>query len=152
MDTPDGSDRNGLGALYGSGARELQDHFDSRRLADRLASLTLHDALDEGDIALVRDQSTVWVATVDADGGPDVFYKGGAPGFVEVVDPSELRMPIYNGNGMWRTLGNCGRYIHRDGKVSPYVPAEGHEPPVPDWKRLPPLREVLPANDPARDG
>lgn len=207
MDTPDGSDRNTLGALYGSGARELQDLFDSRRLADRLASLTLHDALDEGDIALVRDQSTVWVATVDADGWPDVSYKGGAPGFVEVVDPTELRMPIYNGNGMWRTLGNiadngrvallfvdtqrpwrmrvhgvgtvltdaaatqglvgaeavlsikvgrvfpnCGRYIHRDGTVSPYVPVEGHEPPVPDWKRLPPLREVLPANDPARDG
>lgn len=194
------------GALYGVGARALQDHFDSRRLADQLESLTLHGELNEGDIALVGDQSAVWIATVDADGWPDVSYKGGEPGFVDVVDPTELRIPIYNGNGMWRTLGNiadngrvallfvdterpwrmrvhgtgsvvtdqtstqafigaeavlvvhvgrvfpnCGRYIHQGGTISPYVPVEGQSPPIPEWKRLPPLREVLPAGDPARD-
>jgi len=194
-----------LGAMYGEGARALQDEFDSRRLADRLAEVTLHGALDEGDIALVRDQATVWVATVDADGWPDVSYKGGNPGFVSVISPSELQLPIYNGNGMWRTLGNirdngkvallfvdqtrpwrvrvhgigtvltdpavvgtfhgaeavlrvqvarvfpnCGRYIHREGEVSPNVPQPGSETPVAEWKLLPFLNEVLPAHDPAR--
>lgn len=194
------------GALYGEGSRSLQDEFDSRRLADRLAEVTLHTELDEGDIALVADQAAVWVSTVDADGWPDVSYKGGAPGFVEVVDPRTLRLPIYNGNGMWRTLGNirdngrvallfvdqqrpwrmrvhgtgvvstdpsdtdafleaeavltidvarvfpnCGRYIHREGEISPYVPQSGRATPIPDWKRLPVLREVLPADDPARN-
>ena len=94
------------GPLYGPGARDLQERFDSRRLADRLVELTLHAALDDGDIALVRDQSAVWVATVDADGWPDVSYKGGDRGFVQVVSPHELRVPFFNGNGMWRTLGN----------------------------------------------
>ena len=194
-----------LGVMYGEGARALQDEFDSRRLADLLAEVTVHGALDQGDIELVRDQSAVWVATVDADGWPDVSYKGGNPGFVKVIDPSELQLPIYNGNGMWRTLGNvrdngrvallfvdqarpwrmrvhgigavltdpaaveafhgaeavlrvqvarvfpnCGRYIHQDGGISPFVPQPGSEPPVPEWKQLPFLREVLPANDPAR--
>ncbi len=192
--------------MYGPGARELQDEFDSRRLADRLVEVTLHAELDEGDVALIRDQAEVWVATVDADGWPDVSYKGGNPGFVEVVDPGELRVPFFNGNGMWRTLGNvrdtgrvallfvdrarpwrvrvhgtgtvhtddaatagfvgaeavlavhvtrvfpnCGRYIHQDGEISPYVPEEGRPAPIPDWKRLPVLREVLPATDPARN-
>ena len=41
------------GEMYGPGARSLQDQFDSRRLADRLAELTLHDQLDDGDIALI---------------------------------------------------------------------------------------------------
>jgi predicted pyridoxine 5'-phosphate oxidase superfamily flavin-nucleotide-binding protein len=193
------------GDLYGPGARALQDRFDSRRLADRLVDITLHGELDAGDIELIREQPAVWVATVDPDGWPDLSYKGGEPGFVQVVDPGELRIPVYNGNGMWRTLGNvldddrvallfiderrpwrvrvhgratvatdeastagfhgaeavlvvrvarvfpnCGRYIHRGGELSPFVPREGHEPPVPEWKQLPFLNEVLPADDPAR--
>lgn len=92
--------------LYGAGSRRLQDQFDSRRLADRLVELTLHTELDEGDIALVKDQSTVWISTVDADGWPDVSYKGGQPGFVRVVSPTELMIPNYDGNGMYRTYGN----------------------------------------------
>ena len=197
--------RDELGAMYGAGAREFQDHFDSRRLADRLVDVTLHHELDDGDVELVGDQAAVWVATVDADGWPDVSYKGGNPGFVEVRSPTELELPIFNGNGMWRTLGNvrdngrvallfvdqarpwrmrvhgtgtvltdqastarfteaeavlairvarvfpnCGRYIHRNEEISTYVPQAGRETPIPDWKRLPILREVLPAQDPAR--
>lgn len=95
------------GTLYGSGARALQDELDSRRLADRLAGYTVHGELDDGDLALVADQSTVWIATVDADGWPDVSYKGGAVGFVQAVGRRELRIPIYDGNGMFRTLGNA---------------------------------------------
>ncbi len=100
------SSSNPVGRLYGDGARSLQDAFDSRRLADALSSFTVHDALDDDDIALIRRQSTVWISTVDADGWPDVSYKGGDVGFVEVVNSTELRIPSYDGNGMWRTLGN----------------------------------------------
>jgi uncharacterized protein len=104
----------GGGRMYGDGARALQEAFDSQRLADALQAFTVHDALDDGDIELIRDQSTVWISTVDADGWPDVSYKGGDVGFVEVVSPSELRIPSYDGNGMWRTLGN----IIDDGRVA----------------------------------
>lgn len=95
-----------LGPLYGAGARALQDEFDSRRLADRLHELTVHSELTDDDAALIAAQSTVWVSTVDADGWPDVSYKGGDVGFVQVVSPTEVRIPAYNGNGMMRTLGN----------------------------------------------
>jgi predicted pyridoxine 5'-phosphate oxidase superfamily flavin-nucleotide-binding protein len=47
-----------------------------------------------------------WLATSDADGWPDVSYKGGLPGFVRVVGPSELAFPNYDGNGMYKSLGN----------------------------------------------
>ena len=92
--------------MYGAGARDLQDRFDSRRLAERLAGLTVHTELTQDDIALIGAQSTVWVSTVDADGWPDVSYKGGDLGFVRVVSPTELRIPSYDGNGMMRTMGN----------------------------------------------
>ena len=190
------------GRMYGDGARALQDAFDSRRLADALSTYTVHDTLRDDDAALIRRQSTVWIATVDADGWPDVSYKGGDVGFVDVAAPDELRIPIYDGNGMWRTLGNiaddgrvgllfidlerpwrmrvhgratvsiepadidrhvgaqavvivrigrifpnCGRYIHRDGAISKFVPRAEHRPPIPDWKRTDGLRPILPARD-----
>jgi uncharacterized protein len=92
--------------IYGDGARRLQDEFETRRLADVLADRTLRADLNEGDIELIRLQSTVWISTVDAEGWPDVSYKGGDVGFVEVRSPAELRIPSYDGNGMMRTLGN----------------------------------------------
>ena len=48
---------------------------------------------------------------------------------------------------------NCPRYIHKLQAVerSAYVPRVGCTPPVPDWKRSDLARDVLPADDPARD-
>ncbi len=92
--------------LYGEGARRLQDEFDSRRLADVLAGVTVHGALTDDDVALVEAQSTVWISTIDADGWPDVSYKGGDVGFVRIASPTELRIPSFDGNGMMRTMGN----------------------------------------------
>jgi predicted pyridoxine 5'-phosphate oxidase superfamily flavin-nucleotide-binding protein len=46
------------------------------------------------------------LATADADGWPDVSHKGGLPGFVRVVGPSVLAFPDYDGNGMFKSLGN----------------------------------------------
>jgi uncharacterized protein len=45
-----------------------------------------------------------------------------------------------------RIFPNCPRYIHRtDGAVlSPDVPQPGHEPPVPAWKSMPFIVDVLP--------
>ena len=49
---------------------------------------------------------------------------------------------------------NCPRYIHKMQTVEPsaYAPAEGHTPPVPEWKTRPVFREVLPPSDPASAG
>jgi uncharacterized protein len=46
---------------------------------------------------------------------------------------------------------NCPRYIHRYELVerSPYVPAAGIEPPVPDWKTRSWARDVLQSSDQA---
>jgi uncharacterized protein len=48
---------------------------------------------------------------------------------------------------------NCPRYIHRlvHAEASPFVPREGCETPIPDWKRRAWSQDLLPADDPARD-
>ncbi len=47
-----------------------------------------------------------FLATADAEGCPDCSYKAGVPGFVRVVDDRTLAFPSYDGNGMYRSLGN----------------------------------------------
>jgi predicted pyridoxine 5'-phosphate oxidase superfamily flavin-nucleotide-binding protein len=93
-------------SLYHEGARTLQDRFDSRRIADRLEAVNLTDAFSGAHRELIDSAPMFWLATADADGFPDVSYKGGLPGFVRVVGPSELAFPNYDGNGMYKSLGN----------------------------------------------
>jgi len=92
--------------LYHEGNRRLQDQFDSRRIADRLEQVTLHDRFIPGDIEFIESSAMFFLATADADGWPDVSYKGGLPGFVRVVSEDTLAFPCYDGNGMFKSMGN----------------------------------------------
>jgi predicted pyridoxine 5'-phosphate oxidase superfamily flavin-nucleotide-binding protein len=92
--------------MFHSGSREMQDRFDSRRIADRLETVTVQEALDESDRAFIEGCSMFFLATADADGRPDCSYKGGLPGFVRVLDEGTLAFPDYDGNGMFRSMGN----------------------------------------------
>ena len=93
-------------AMYNDGSRELQDRFDSRRIADRLEQITVHDRFSDDDRAFIERVPMFFLATADAAGWPDCSYKGGQPGFVRVVDENTLAFPSYDGNGMFRSLGN----------------------------------------------
>jgi uncharacterized protein len=93
-------------SMYNEGSRELQDRFDSRRIADRLEQVNVRATFTDYQRELIDSAPMFWLATADADGWPDVSYKGGLPGFVRVVGPSELAFPNYDGNGMYKSLGN----------------------------------------------
>lgn len=92
--------------LYHAGCRALQDSFDSRRLADRLEERLSRTAFSDDDRAFIARQDHFFLATTDAEGWPDCSYKGGVPGFVQVSDSRTLAFPSYDGNGMFRSLGN----------------------------------------------
>jgi uncharacterized protein len=92
--------------MYHAGSRAIQDRFDSRRIADRLEQVTVHEELSPWDAEFIESASMFFLATADADGWPDCSYKGGRPGFVAVLDSRTLAFPSYDGNGMFRSLGN----------------------------------------------
>ena len=197
---------------YHDGSRELQDRFDTRRLADRLdEKFVSRGFIDESDKAFIEARDMFFLATADPDGHPQCSYKGGDPGFVKVLDEHTVAFPNYDGNGMYLSMGNllvnpqvgmlfvdftaqrpsrlrlngvaridegdnllttwpgaqfvvrvtatqvfpnCPRYIHRMALVerSRFVPREHQPVPVPEWKRTEWACDVLPADDPARQG
>jgi predicted pyridoxine 5'-phosphate oxidase superfamily flavin-nucleotide-binding protein len=92
--------------LYHAGSREMQDRVGSRNLADRLVEVLARDTFTEDDRAFIEKRPMFFLATADGEGRPDCSYKGGDPGFVRIVDPKTLAFPSYDGNGMFKSLGN----------------------------------------------
>lgn len=92
--------------LYKDDHRDLQDRFDSRALADTLAAATVVPFIDTEAKAFIEARAFFFLSTVNEDGHPTVSHKGGAPGFVRVVDPTTIVFPSYDGNGMFLSMGN----------------------------------------------
>jgi len=92
--------------LYHEGNRRLQDEFASRALADRLEHKVARNAFTDDDRAFIESLPYFFLATADVEGRPDCSFKGGAPGFVRITGPCELAFPDYDGNGMFKSLGN----------------------------------------------
>ncbi|MGA8258471.1 MAG: pyridoxamine 5'-phosphate oxidase family protein [Nocardioides sp.] len=191
---------------YRESHHKLQDRFDTRRLADRLAGVAGNDLTPFRD--WIHERDMFFLATADSAGQPQSSYKGGDPGFVRVVETSTLAFPVYDGNGMFLSAGNmtenplvgllfvdfsdgsrlrltgeasidpddplltefagallvvrvrvsavfpnCRRYVHTHGETerSVFVPVEGEQSPVPDWKRDDWFDGTLPEGDPALD-
>ncbi len=92
--------------MYHQGQRALQDRFGSRALADRLEETLRRGEFNDADKAFVEASPFFFLATADATGQPDCSFKGGEPGSVRIVAPDLLVWPDYDGNGMFRSLGN----------------------------------------------
>jgi len=56
--------------------------------------------------ALIREADSLFVASAHPERGADASHRGGAPGFVRVLDERTLEIPDYPGNSMFNTLGN----------------------------------------------
>ena len=98
--------------MYHDGNRALQDRFDSRRISDRLEQKLTRVAFTADDKAFIESAIYFFLSTADAEGRPDCSFKGGPAGFVRVTGPSELAFPDYDGNGMFKSLGNLAVNPH----------------------------------------
>jgi predicted pyridoxine 5'-phosphate oxidase superfamily flavin-nucleotide-binding protein len=196
-----------MASMYHDGQRQLQEQFDTVRLADKMQDKIVRDFINDKQKAFIESADMFFLATADEQGRPSCSYRGGDPGFVRVVDNKALALPNYDGDGMYVSWGNvlknpniamlfidfmkgwrlrvhgtatlskddplleihpsaqfmvriavrevypnCPRYIHKYQLVqrSVYVPRAGCDVPIPDWKKDPDVRAVLPKNDPAR--
>jgi len=188
---------------YHDGNRQLQDRFDTRRLADYLTG-RVTETIGESQKEFIEKADMFFLATCDHRGLPTCSYKGGDPGFVRVLDEKWLAFPNYDGNGKFQSMGNllknpnvgmlfvdfegqqrlrlqgiatildddellsqypeaqfmirvqatevytnCPRYVHKYQLVerSVFVPRQGLETPVPEYKKREDLQEFLPARD-----
>ena len=93
-------------SFYTEPQRELQDHFESRPLADVIHAAIVVEELGEQHAAFISSRDFFFLSTVNGAGEPTVSYKGGDVGTVKVLDPTTLAFPAYDGNGMFLSMGN----------------------------------------------
>ena len=91
--------------FYHDGMRALQDRFDGRRVADALEKHRIRHDFWDADRALIESTPFFFIATSFRD-FTDCSLKSGVPGFVKIVGPGTIEYPEYDGNSMYRTLGN----------------------------------------------
>ncbi len=90
-------------SIYNDNHRELQDQFDSRRLADSLEGLIVREEISPADKAFIESREFFFLCTLADDEQPTVSFKGG---HVTVIDEKTIAFPSYNGNGMFYSTGN----------------------------------------------
>lgn len=95
-----------MSQLYGEKHRAFQDDFNSRGMADRLEEMIVLTEISDDARAFIEQRDMFFLSTIDHQGRPTVSYKGGAPGFVKIVDAQTLAFPNYDGNGMYFSMGN----------------------------------------------
>jgi len=98
--------------MFNDDHRYWQDRFDSRRIADRIDDVLVSDMIDAHAKSFIEARDMFFLATTDVEGNPQCSYKGGDPGFVRVLDERTLAFPVYDGNGMFLSLGNIRGQAH----------------------------------------
>ena len=93
-------------SMFHDGHRELQDKFDGRRMADALEKHRRFSEFREQDVSFIENAEFFFIATAHGQ-SVDCSFRGGAPGFVQVTGPTCLEWSDFDGNSMYRSLGNA---------------------------------------------
>src|SRR5580692_9851253 len=62
--------------------------------------------IDDDLAAFIGAQTSVFLATANAEGQPYIQHRGGPAGFLRVLDPKTLAFADFRGNRQFITLGN----------------------------------------------
>jgi predicted pyridoxine 5'-phosphate oxidase superfamily flavin-nucleotide-binding protein len=85
---------------------ELQARMGTTRIAERIAQTRRRTEFSDSDLQIISTASFFFIASAATDGTLDCSVKCGPEGFVRIEGASTLVFPDYDGNGMFRTLGN----------------------------------------------
>lgn len=88
--------------------KALQEKYGSRRQYARMeaAGSASPDRLGPDESAFITEQDHFYVATVGETGWPYVQHRGGAPGFLKVIDDHTIAFADFRGNKQFVSTGN----------------------------------------------
>jgi len=96
--------------------REEQKRFGSADAYARVLSPDRHDggALTAREAEFLTERDGIYQATVSETGWPYVQFRGGAPGFIKVIDQRTIGYADFRGNQQYISAGN----LRHDDRVS----------------------------------
>jgi predicted pyridoxine 5'-phosphate oxidase superfamily flavin-nucleotide-binding protein len=87
--------------------KSMQDHKGSRRGYARMEQNgSWHTRISPDLACFIAAQTSIFLATANAEGQPYVQHRGGPPGFLRVLDDKTIGFADFTGNRQYITLGN----------------------------------------------
>lgn len=84
--------------------RKAQEHYFGN--SQRIAEAPERDALTNDETQFIQSRDSFYLATVTESGWPYMQHRGGAPGFLRVISPTQLAFADYKGNRQMLSTGN----------------------------------------------
>ena len=89
--------------------KALQEKYGSRRQYARLeAGHPSRDLLGPDESAFIAERDSFYMATVGSTGWPYIQHRGGAQGFLKVIDDHTIAFADFRGNKQFISTGNIG--------------------------------------------
>lgn len=102
--------------------KELQSRAGSREAYARMETRSDHDTgLGAAEGEFLARADSFYLATVSETGWPYVQHRGGPPGFLKVISPSQLGFADFRGNRQYVSAGNASRNNRASVIVMDYV-------------------------------
>ena len=89
--------------------KKTQEHYGSRRANERLQNLDRLDELTNNEALFISQRDGFYLATVSENGHPYVQFRGGAKGFLKVLDEKTLGYADFRGNLQYISVGNLSK-------------------------------------------
>lgn len=89
--------------------RAAQEAQGTRRQNERLENSPRGNELGPHEMEFIRQRDGFYLATVSESGYPYIQFRGGAPGFLKVLDTHTLGFADFSGNRQYISLGNLSR-------------------------------------------
>jgi len=90
--------------------KAVQEQYRSRAHNERLqAHAGPNDALAAGEVEIIEQRDSFYLASVSETGWPYVQHRGGPPGFLRVVNPKQLAYADFRGNAQMISVGNVAK-------------------------------------------
>jgi len=93
-----------LELAFTESVRKAQEHYFGN--SQRITDAPERDALTDDETQFIQSRDSFYMATVTASGWPYVQHRGGQPGFLRVVSPTQLAFADYKGNRQMLSTGN----------------------------------------------
>lgn len=84
--------------------RKAQEHYFGN--SQCITDAPERDALTDDETQFIQSRDSFYMATVTETGWPYMQHRGGAPGFLRVVSPTQFAFADYKGNRQMLSTGN----------------------------------------------
>ncbi len=93
-----------LEIAFTDSVRKAQEHYYGN--SQRLTDAPERDTLSDDETLFIQSRDSFYMATVMETGWPYMQHRGGQPGFLRVVSPTQLAFADYKGNRQMLSTGN----------------------------------------------